>query len=696
MAKLRYLVSTGVSASITVGLPIIMVEGLGFEPSLATGIALALALVVNFLVLKFYVFRSDAGWQAQAVRYVTTAAGFRLLEYLLFLSLHEVLGLNYFVALVAILVFSFVAKYFVYQVVVFSDTATPEASSQWRIAAMARSENLKAIGAASATMIAVALFALFKLDRPDWDFYNYHLYNGYAYLAGVTHTNIMPAQSQTFLAPYLDVFVFWLWNTMGHNGATVTLGLIHGLQPVLIFMVVRTCLAQSGLNNVVLPAVLAAIIGCFAPIYLEVVGGESHDSIIAILFLAALLFFVKATEADQTRPYLFIALGGALMGGAVALKLTAGPYGFGLVVVLAILSRDWHQRLRYIGVYGASALAVFLVINGAWMMELYQRYQNPIFPFLNSIFESPLVATRSFGNELREAQNLRELIFYPFLFTADPSRISPSFWADMRYAFFYFVMASGIFSMLAFFINRVAQSGRIDVAYWKDQLTDLLEPYRLWIALAAGSAAIFFSWMAVFPTYRYLSGVEALMVLFAAAWLVPVALGRVKVAIWMALVLIGVTCLERLPTIPKLFPDGPSVELAAIDDLSNKDLSAYDGATVVMVGFEPTSFVIPFFPKDVQFVRVQAKFDRVNLLNTASYAGLHQQAIEAVKASDRPFFALFAKDLHRIPDRDTLTNARLELAALGLILSDECTALFDTPTVPDLRVCRVTRVPSGS
>jgi putative flippase GtrA len=91
-APIRYVLASLLSAGITLGVPVVMVELGGLDPSLAAATALLLALVANFLL------RNDGRWQAQAVRYLLVAALFRLGEFCVFLVLHHLLGLFYVVA----------------------------------------------------------------------------------------------------------------------------------------------------------------------------------------------------------------------------------------------------------------------------------------------------------------------------------------------------------------------------------------------------------------------------------------------------------------------------------------------------------------------------------------------------------------------------------------------------------------------
>jgi putative flippase GtrA len=116
----RYLIATFLSVCITIGLPIILVEFGSLGASKATALALSLALAVNFLSMKLFVYRNDGSWQAQAVRFLIAASLFRLGEYAGFLALYGILDLFYVLALGVTVGLSFVAKFFTYHLFVFS------------------------------------------------------------------------------------------------------------------------------------------------------------------------------------------------------------------------------------------------------------------------------------------------------------------------------------------------------------------------------------------------------------------------------------------------------------------------------------------------------------------------------------------------------------------------------------------------
>jgi putative flippase GtrA len=117
---LRYLVMSGVSASLSLGIPFVLHEGFAVRPDIAVAIGLTTAFVVNFFAAKQFVFRKRGSVKAQLGRYTLVSFLFRSGEYLCFLLLHSVFGIQYMVANTSVLLLSFCLKFFVYKIFVFT------------------------------------------------------------------------------------------------------------------------------------------------------------------------------------------------------------------------------------------------------------------------------------------------------------------------------------------------------------------------------------------------------------------------------------------------------------------------------------------------------------------------------------------------------------------------------------------------
>ncbi len=119
----RYLMASGLSACITLGMPFVLHEVFGVAEQIAVGIALVIAFVANFLMAKTFVFNSNGSHLRELTLFAGASLFFRSFEYLLFLALFDLLHLYYMLALIIVLPTSGIFKFIVYKFVVFKPQA---------------------------------------------------------------------------------------------------------------------------------------------------------------------------------------------------------------------------------------------------------------------------------------------------------------------------------------------------------------------------------------------------------------------------------------------------------------------------------------------------------------------------------------------------------------------------------------------
>ena len=110
----RFGVLTAISATITIGLPVLLHEQWGVRPPKAAAVAFALAFLVNFVSLRRLVFSSRRRASRDLFVYAASSLFFRSAEYVAFLLLFAI-GIQYVIALVGVLAVSATAKFFWYR-----------------------------------------------------------------------------------------------------------------------------------------------------------------------------------------------------------------------------------------------------------------------------------------------------------------------------------------------------------------------------------------------------------------------------------------------------------------------------------------------------------------------------------------------------------------------------------------------------
>jgi putative flippase GtrA len=122
---LRYMVMTAMSAVLSLGVPFVLYEGFSVPPNIAVAVGLAAAFLANFATAKLYVFRKNGSIASQFGRYAFVSVLFRGAEYVAFLLVHDLLGIQYMAALIGVLFTSFLLKFMAYKLFVFTHHQEP-------------------------------------------------------------------------------------------------------------------------------------------------------------------------------------------------------------------------------------------------------------------------------------------------------------------------------------------------------------------------------------------------------------------------------------------------------------------------------------------------------------------------------------------------------------------------------------------
>jgi hypothetical protein len=196
------------------------------------------------------------------------------------------------------------------------------------------------------------------------------------------------AQLQGFNNPLVDL-PFYALASVRPWLAGAGVGALHGLGWGLVALL---GLELTGRRL----ALLAAAAG-IGPITLAVHGGASGDATVGVLCVGALLLL-------ERRP----GWAGLLLGVAVGLKPTAGPWVVGMG-----LSFLWAPRGREIGRWLGGVVGGSLASAGWWMVGLQQRYGSPLFPQFNELLRSTSAPETSYTERRFHPDGLWEALTFP-------------------------------------------------------------------------------------------------------------------------------------------------------------------------------------------------------------------------------------------------------------------------------------------
>lgn len=461
---------------------------------------------------------------------------------------------------------------------------------------------------ASALVPVFGLISLLRGRDVSWDFRNYHWYNPYAWLNDRGGIDMAVAHHATYYNPLADVPVFVAAQHLPTWLTGFAIGCVHGLNLVLLYWLARSATGAQSASRDDWIALAIAVVGTTGGMALILVGNSSNDMTMTLFVLAALLLIVRSNEYDVDAWRFFAA--GLVCGMSVGLKLTMAPFAIGLaagVLALAAPLRIRLQRIVLLGIGGISGVALF---GGAWACTLWQQTGNPFFPYFNDVIGSPLILDASYRDERFLPHGFVEALMYPFVFSLDGMRVNDVPFRDIKIAIAYTIVPLAVVATLP-------------------KRRTLTQPARLLFATALVSYLI---WMSIFGVYRYALSLEMLapLLVVMALALLPLS-GRKRNATLavLALLAIGGTGWQWLKSEHVGWGGG-------YVDATLPPIVDPDRTLVVLAGLEPMGYLVPEFPPQIPFLRIDGWLDA-----PTSHSAFGDRMRARIDAHEGPIFGMF-------------------------------------------------------
>ena len=355
------------------------------------------------------------------------------------------------------------------------------------------------IGAWACLLVPVA-FGLISMSLgmdANFDIFNYHLYNPFAFLNGKLAIDLAPAGMQSYFNPMLDLPYYWATRHWPPRLVGFTLGFLHGLNFVLLIGIVRKAFPSLPERDRHRLPLLLAVAGCLTSNFLCELGNAMGDNMTALFELGGLLILLAGWDSLQTwtrRAVLTVVAGGLLAGLGVGLKLTNAVYALALCFGFLVLQMHWTVRLRLAFLFGVGALLGFALTGGYWVAEMWHLYGNPLYPQFGAIFPNPLTRSIDVADTRWLPKGLLETLTWPFLFTLNPLRVNQLHVFQLIWPLLYVLFLAWAVKSLWQRLHRRAGPA--------------LDARQSYILAFVGIG--FVLWMKLFSIYRYLVPIELL------------------------------------------------------------------------------------------------------------------------------------------------------------------------------------------
>lgn len=497
------------------------------------------------------------------------------------------------------------------------------------------------------------LCALYFGFQPEWDMLNYHLYDPHAWLSGRVAIDVAPAQMQSYFNPLFHMPHYLAFRYLPTGVLVFVTGAVQGSQLLLLYLVLKQMLGSKRLPAWMLLTI--ALLGMGGPVFLSGLGSTHGDTVLSMFVLGGLWLILQSAHCETpNQAAARVAVSGALLGMATALKLVFALYAIGLGAAL-LLAYAADGRWRLCLTWAGGFVLGFLLLGGAWFGYLYAHYQNPFFPFFNGFFHSPLIAAENFRDLRFMPISLTDWLAYPFVWLIDPLRVWELPFRDVRVVILYPLLLL------------------LPTFFWR-RLTRETPALRLVLVFVLLSYAL---WLMMFAIYRYLAVLEMLTPLMLFAALVSFTRSRRVQVTGMLLLLCSqwFVDFQRPVAIPELQSDSPSIVQTLPAD-----------AMVLINSSEPLGFVALWLDDQIPLIRTRANF----MNQEKPVDRLRIEAEQRVRTHIGPVFLLNSvKGLNA-------EFLEADLARMGLVLDypRACKPLFMQQSLQDkmeIVVCALSR-----
>ena len=477
--------------------------------------------------------------------------------------------------------------------------------------------------------IAAGFYALYLGQDASWDLRNYHYYNPFAFVTGRMGHDIAVAHVATYYNPSLHLPFYWAVNSMPPWAVGFLLAVLAGLNVWPLYLIARQAVDLERSTLTVLLCGATALLGMLGAMNLAELGTSYGDNLLSLPVLVSIWLVLKFREriAGGLRTGWPVAVSaGLLSGAALGVKLPFAIYAVALCAAFFALRMPFRLRFLMAFVFGIGVLAGAALTGGYWAFEMWERFANPLFPYFNQYFQSPWATSGSYRDETFIPRGLILWLLFPFWISVDPLLVSEVPFRDLRFAMVYaLLLALAVKLGLSLTKQRPSRAASECAAPASMRATGFFVVFIL---------VAFVAWMKLFAVYRYLLVAEMLAPL-TGLLLLGTLIRDQRRLLWtaMAAFVVLTTTLEpgdwgRRPWRTDYF----GVEAPAI--------AQPDRTIVMLAGYHPTAYLIPFFPRQVRFLRVQGYFTGPSPVPNDT----DRRMRNIVAGHDGPIFMLYSSD----------------------------------------------------
>ncbi|MBR4127800.1 MAG: hypothetical protein IKR09_09535 [Alphaproteobacteria bacterium] len=259
--------------------------------------------------------------------------------------------------------------------------------------------------------------AYFRNEREWWDFANYHYYNAWAFLNDRLNVDVVPAFVNTFFSPFIELPAYFLTNALNDHPVifSAIMAVPYGLLLFASYKIATLFFSpETEQGRIRIGLTILLYIGSDA--VLSQVSATTHEHFMSFMVIFALYPLLKGIKEHHLNINSCF-LSGFILGAAAGLKMTYASYAAATGISLIVFYKRIDNPLKTIFLFTFAGFVGFMMSYGYWGWTLWKNFQSPVFPFFNSVFQSPYWEGADYKDMPYFNKSWLTILFFPvFLF----------------------------------------------------------------------------------------------------------------------------------------------------------------------------------------------------------------------------------------------------------------------------------------
>ncbi len=302
-------------------------------------------------------------------------------------------------------------------------------------------------------MLISIIISITIFQMPDWDFYAYHFYNGWAFLNDRLNIDFMPSMYRSYFNPLLDAFNYIVIMKLNSHPLInhIFFNLNLGIFMFLSYIIADEVIKIQKINKQYL-LIFCFVITLLSPVIIRTLSLGYNDIQLASVVLLTIYILIKNLYIKNSAERLFlIFLAGCIIGGGIGLKYSIFSSGLAILLCILLDYKHINKCKQVFFIISAGIFTGLLITDGWWMFALYKQFGNPLFPYFNNIFGSKYAQDSSII--VMDTQYIRMLSLTQFFIT--PLRNMMKSYVIMEMAFYDLKIPLTYISILLFSVFSI-------------------------------------------------------------------------------------------------------------------------------------------------------------------------------------------------------------------------------------------------